>query len=222
MLRVPEPELMDEPAQAHAYAEADFSESNSMFVDLFREKFAGQGIAGRVLDLGCGPADIPIRLAREIPDCEIDAVDGAESMLHLARQAVTASGFASRINLIQCFLPDERLATAGYGAVISNSLLHHLGDPGDLWSTAARCGAPGAAVLVMDLLRPGDEATVDALVDAYAADAPEVLRHDFRCSLFAAYTLDEIAGQLQSTGLGHLELRQISDRHWAAGGRLGA
>ena len=221
MLRVPEPELMDEPAQARAYAEADFSESNRMFVDLFRESFAGQGIAGRVLDLGCGPADISIRLAREFPNCEIDAVDGAESMLHLARQAVTAAGFAGRINLVESFLPDERLATAGYGAVISNSLLHHLGDPEDLWRTAARCGAPGAAVLVMDLLRPGDEAAVNALLDVYAADAPPVLRHDFRCSLCAAYTLDEISGQLQSAGLEHLELRQISDRHWAVWGRLG-
>jgi ubiquinone/menaquinone biosynthesis C-methylase UbiE len=213
---------MDEPAQARAYAEADFSESNSMFVDLFCKRFGDQGMVGPVLDLGCGPADIPIRLARAFPDCEIDAVDGAESMLHLARQAVAAAGYADRINLKQCLLPDERLVTARYAAVISNSLLHHLENPADLWRTAVRCGAPGAVVLVMDLLRPDDEAAVDALVDAYAADATAVLRGDFRCSLCAAYRLDEVRGQLESAGLDQFALAQISDRHWAASGRLKA
>ena len=39
MERTPEPELMKEPEQARAYAEADFIESNTLFVDLFRSRF---------------------------------------------------------------------------------------------------------------------------------------------------------------------------------------
>ena len=35
MQRTPEPELMDAPEQARAYAEADFSEGNQGFVDRF-------------------------------------------------------------------------------------------------------------------------------------------------------------------------------------------
>jgi ubiquinone/menaquinone biosynthesis C-methylase UbiE len=60
--RVPEEELMDLPLNAQAYANADFSEPNSKFAALFAEKFPG--FNGRnVIDLGCGPADITLRLA---------------------------------------------------------------------------------------------------------------------------------------------------------------
>ena len=58
-IRVPEPELMDDAAQARAYASADFADVNQGFVDRFRARFA-DFTSGRVIDLGCGPADIPL------------------------------------------------------------------------------------------------------------------------------------------------------------------
>ncbi len=222
MKRTPEPELMDTSDQAEAYATADFSESNTLFVELFRGAVGEASAPGRVLDLGCGPADIPVRLARAFPHLIIDAVDGSESMLRYARDAVERAGFGERINLTRRRLPDERLKMASYGAVISNSLLHHLVDPLDLWKTIIRCAGIDAAVVVMDLIRPDDEADVDALVKAYARDAPEVLRQDFRASLCAAYTLEEVAAQLEVTDLTQLEPKRVSDRHWAVAGRLAA
>jgi ubiquinone/menaquinone biosynthesis C-methylase UbiE len=220
--RTPEPELMDVPAQARAYAEADFSESNALFVDIFRSVWADAPAGSRVLDLGCGPADIPIRIARACPGLKIDAVDGSESMLRCAREAVGKAGLTGRINLSRRRLPDERLEATRYVAVVSNSLLHHLIDPHDLWKTAARCAAPGAALVVMDLIRPDDEAGVDRLIAVYAEDAPQVLRQDFRASLRAAYTVEEVAEQLRETGLHQLQPKQVSDRHWAVAGRLAA
>jgi hypothetical protein len=55
MDRVLEPELMEDPEQAAAYAAADFSQENQGFVDRFEEYFPGFS-GGRVLDVGCGPA----------------------------------------------------------------------------------------------------------------------------------------------------------------------
>ncbi|HQR49986.1 MAG TPA: hypothetical protein PL152_11655, partial [Steroidobacteraceae bacterium] len=63
MQRIPEPELMDEFEQARAYAEADFSEPNQRFVQLFEAEFPAL-TSGCVVDLGCGPGDIAVRLAR--------------------------------------------------------------------------------------------------------------------------------------------------------------
>ncbi|PIV81546.1 SAM-dependent methyltransferase, partial [bacterium CG17_big_fil_post_rev_8_21_14_2_50_64_8] len=60
MPRTPEPEVMDDPKRAEAYAEADFSEVNQAFVDNFLSAFP-ECKGKRILDLGCGPADIPIR-----------------------------------------------------------------------------------------------------------------------------------------------------------------
>lgn len=81
MMRIPEPELMNDPAQARIYAAADFSEPHGRFIELFAERFPDIRPRGLVLDLGCGPADISIRFARAYLSCRIVGVDGAPAML---------------------------------------------------------------------------------------------------------------------------------------------
>ena len=66
MERLLEREIMDGEEQVRAYAQADFSKENQWFVDYFLEVFPDFR-EGLVLDLGCGPADIPIRLVRANP-----------------------------------------------------------------------------------------------------------------------------------------------------------
>ena len=107
-----------------------------------------------------------------------------------------------------------------YDAVVSNSLLHHLHDPGVFWRAVREAGAPGAAVLVMDLFRPESAAAAQAIVDQYAAGEPDVLRQDFFASLCAAFEPDEIRGQLRAHGLDDLRVRTVSDRHLLVTGRL--
>ena len=72
MQRILEPELMEDPVQAAAYAAADFSDPHGLFINKFQEVFPGRRITGHVLDLGCGPADISLRFARAYPECRID------------------------------------------------------------------------------------------------------------------------------------------------------
>lgn len=212
MERIPEPELMDDPAQAAAYAAADFSEPHQAFVDYFRARFpAFRG--GRILDLGCGPADITLRFARAYPQARLTAVDGAPAMLDLARRAVAAAGLAGRINLELRRLGPGRGAGTGFDGVISNSLLHHLDDPAVLWQTVGDAARPGAPLLVMDLLRPDSPEAAAELVARYAADAPPILRRDFHHSLRAAYRPAEVRAQLRAAGLAGLEVAAVSDRH---------
>ncbi len=131
MPRVLEPELMDDNEQALAYAKADFEEENQGFVDLFRRSYPDM-TEGHVLDLGCGPADIPIRLARALPGCKVTGVDGSTAMIRLAQDAVKAAGLSNRITL-RCerfqTLTSQEPADAG----VSNSLLHHLPNPLQFW-----------------------------------------------------------------------------------------
>lgn len=218
MERRPEPELMTDPAQARAYAEADFSEPHDHFIELFRAHFPEQAITGLVLDLGCGPADVSIRFARAYPDCRILGVDGARAMLDEGLRAVAHAGLADRIRLVEGYLPGAALPEVEFAAVISNSLLHHLGDPMVLWQTMAEIAVPGTPVCVMDLLRPADRAAAERLVAEHAADAPEILRQDFFSSLLAAYRLEEVQAQLSQAGLSHLSAAEISDRHLLVAG----
>jgi len=153
MIRTPEPELMDDIVQARAYAAADFSATNNLFVRLFAESFS-HWAEGNILDLGCGPADIAILLARSFPESTVHCLDGATVMLGLAQRNIAAEKLDSRMKLLHATLPDQQLPPNSYDAIISNSLLHHLPDPMSLWSTITNCGRSLAPVLVMDLMRP--------------------------------------------------------------------
>lgn len=212
LARTPEPELMDDSGQALAYAQADFSEPHDAFVAHFRRLFPDFA-AGDVLDLGCGPADISIRFCRALPGITLTGLDGAAAMLELGRQAVERHGLSSRLALECRYLPDATLTPARFDAVISNSLLHHLGDSTVLWQTVTHAARPGAPVVVMDLMRPDSLEAAGQLAERYASDAPAVLRHDFYHSLLAAYRPDEVRAQLADAGLAHFSVEAVSDRH---------
>lgn len=218
MERVLEPELMEDPEQAAAYAAADFSQENQGFVDRFEEYFPGFS-SGHVLDAGCGPADIPIRFARRYPACHLTAVDASMPMIRLAEEAVSKAGLSHRIDL-RCERLDAVAGANVFDAVLSNSLLHHLSNPLQFWHKLRQLVKPGSPVLVMDLLRPDSPEQAQAIVDRYAAGAPAVLRRDFFNSLLAAFTEDEVTTQLARLNLTRLLIDVIDDRHWVVGGTI--
>ncbi len=220
MRRRLEKEVMDDWAQALAYAQADFSEPNGLFVDLLAARGFGKA-NGSVVDLGCGPADIPIRIASRWEQIVLIGQDASLPMLALARERIRKANMQGRIRLVAARLPRSPFQSHFCQAVISNSLLHHLPDPLCLWREAARLVRPAGTILVMDLLRPPSEEAARALVDRYSASDPHVLRRDFYNSLLAAFTVQEVKEQLEAVGL-PLEVEQVSDRHWAAAGKLPA
>jgi len=219
--RVPEPELMTDPEQAAAYSAADFAEAHQRLVDAFVDRFPElrDDRDLTLLDLGCGPADVTVRLARALPWATLVGVDGSAAMLAPGHERVRAAGLGDRIRLEQARLPDASLETRRFGAVVSTSVLHHLADPAVLWRTIVACAAPGAVVFVADLRRPRDDAAVDAMVATGAAGEPAVLVEDFRNSLRAAYRPEEVRAQATAAGL-DLVVETIGERHLAAWGRI--
>jgi 2-polyprenyl-3-methyl-5-hydroxy-6-metoxy-1,4-benzoquinol methylase len=218
MNRTLEPELMDDPEQARIYARADFEKENQGFVDRFREYFPDFS-EGHVLDLGCGPGDIPLRFAQAFPSCRITGVDASEPMIGLAAAAVKQAGLADRISF-RCERFQAVSLVGPVDAAVSNSLLHHVPNPLQFWYRLRQLIKPGSPVLVMDLLRPDSPEEAQAIVDRYAAKEPEILRRDFYNSLLASFTEDEVAAQLAELNLSRLLIDVIDDRHWVVGGRL--
>lgn len=211
--RIPEPELMEDLEQARAYSEANFASPHDRCVELFRASWPAGPISGRVLDLGCGPADITVRLALACPELLIDGVDGSPAMLHYGQRRVDAAGLSHRIQLCQAFLPDDPPPGTDYDIILSSSLLHHLHHPEVLWRYLTRYARPGARVFVFDLKRPTSVEEARALVHTYAGEEPEVLRRDFYNSLCAAFTKAEVEAQLTQVGLRGLTVEEVSDRH---------
>ena len=218
MDRVLEPEIMDEPEQVRAYAEADFAQVNEAFVQRFVGYFPDVK-EGHLLDVGCGPADIPIRLALVLPSCRITGVDASQAMIDVAVRNVQAAGLGARIHL-HCERLQSLVLEEPADVVISNSLLHHLVNPLRFWFIVKQLVKPGGYVLIQDLIRPESTDAAHRIVDQYAADESPILRRDFYNSLLAAFTEDEVAGQLAEMNLSRLLIDVPDDRHWVVGGRV--
>jgi SAM-dependent methyltransferase len=201
---------MDDDRQSIAYAKADFSTSNQLFVDGLIRDFPGH--LRRVVDLGCGPGDVMIRLARAAPAVHITAIDGSAPMVALARYAVRAAGLEARVAVLQAYIPGVPLREHVCDAVLSKDLLHHLTDPAAFWREVSRLARPGAAIYVMDLVRPATPEEARRIVDVVAANEDPILRDDFYNSLCAAFTIEEVREQLAAAGLG-FEVANVSDRH---------
>ncbi len=213
MKRIPEPELMQDPEQVRAYANADFEGPHSAFMEIFKEYFAGRPVTGHVLELGCGPGDITLRFANQFPEARIDAVDGSDEMISCAREQLdnkqeTGARIEFHRSMINEFNPAKE-----YSFIISNSLLHHLHDPMIMWDVIKNNSVNSTGVFIMDLRRPSGFEEAMRLVKKYAEGEPDILKKDFFNSLIASFTPDEIRGQLISAELPDLEVIEIGDRH---------
>ena len=210
MQRIPEPELMTDDAQCQAYASADFAASNQAFVEVARGLIPAN--ATTVLDLGCGPGDVMIRLARACPSLKITAVDGSPAMIHLASAAIGDCGLSRTIKALQGYVPGLPLNAGHFDVVLSKDFLHHLPDPMVLWHEVRRLIKPGGLICVMDLQRPDSPEAAQKIVDAVAGNEAGVLRIDFYNSLLAAFTPEEIREQLKAATL-NLDVTISGDRH---------
>lgn len=201
---------MTDDAQCQAYASADFGASNQAFVEFVRELIPAT--AANILDLGCGPGDVMIRLARTCPSLKITAVDGSPAMIQLAQTAIDECGLSTTISTLQGYVPGLPLAVGHFDAVLSKDFLHHLPDPMALWHEVRRLIKPGGFICVMDLRRPNSRQAAQKIVDVVTADEPEVLKIDFYNSLLAAFTPEEIREQLKAAKL-NLDVTISGDRH---------
>src|SRR4051794_11186003 len=121
MDRVPEPELMDLPHEAAAYAAADFSAVNAAFVDRLLELTDNLATVHAV-DLGTGPGEIPTRVASARSGWKIDAVDAAPTMIDIARRNESAARSRDVGRALTFHLADAtatNLASASYNVVFS-------------------------------------------------------------------------------------------------------
>jgi ubiquinone/menaquinone biosynthesis C-methylase UbiE len=209
--RVLEPEVMDTPEEARDYDAMDHSTVNRVFVADFLAVWGG---SGRVLDVGTGTAQIPIELCRQNSGAFIVAIDLADQMLRVGRENVRRAGFESRITLElrdAKQLPYER---GSFAAVISNSIIHHIPEPGAVIGEMVRVVKPGGTIFVRDLLRPPDMPTLQHLVATYAGDANAHQQKMFAESLHAALSLQEIRDLVAQHGHDPSRVQQTTDRHW--------
>ena len=209
--RVLEPEVMDSPEEARDYDRMDHSAVNATFAADFLRVWTG---LNPILDVGTGTAQIPVELCRRSEAVRIVAIDLADNMLRLARLNVLSAGAANRIELRKADAKGFAFPDWHFGAVISNSIIHHIPEPAGCFAEMHRVCQRRGTLFVRDLLRPADLTTLRQLVGTYAGDANDHQRKMFAESLHAALTLDEVRELVGRLGYAADTVQATSDRHW--------
>jgi ubiquinone/menaquinone biosynthesis C-methylase UbiE len=209
--RVLEPEVMDSKEDADEYAAFDNTSVNEEFVARLLELAPNSGNA---LDVGTGPGDISILLAERAPGLAILAIDLGEHMLAMARSNVEKAGLAHRIDVQHADAKATGRPDASFDLIFSNSLAHHIPEPGSFLREVKRLARPRAGLFIKDLHRPKDEAELQRLVEVHARGCTAYQRRIFADSLRAALTVEEVRAMCSEIGLSGVEVLRTSDRHW--------
>ncbi|CAN5801616.1 class I SAM-dependent methyltransferase [soil metagenome] len=211
LARVLEPEVVDTELDAAEYQGIDNREVNRVFVERALELGPKDG---SVLDLGAGPGDIAILLARTAPGLRVVAIDLAEHMLALARIAVHDAGWSARVEIACRDAKATGFPDSAFDLVVANSLVHHIPEPREVFREVARMLRPGGALFIKDLLRPKTESELHHLVATYAKNDSDYQRTLFENSLHAALRVDEVERLCEEAGLTDVTVARASDRHW--------
>ena len=212
--RVLEPEVMDSAREAAAYDSMNHDAVNRQFVDDLLEFAGASDPAGQILDVGTGTAQIPIELCGRHSSWSVVGIDQSTGMLELGGRNVERANLSPSIRLEQVDAKQLPYASGSFGAVISNSIVHHIAEPSSVLSESVRVTAPGGILFFRDLLRPPDDAAVKRLVHLYAGDQDAYQQQLFDDSLRAALSLQEVRELVAPLRFDPQTVRTTSDRHW--------
>jgi ubiquinone/menaquinone biosynthesis C-methylase UbiE len=194
--RVPEPEVMDDSGEVEAYSSAAAQTHLDSIDDTFIEhalRLLGGIERGRALDIGTGPGQIVIKLARRLTRWKFVGVDRSPGMIAQAQANLAAAGggVAGRVEFQVADGNRLSFPDGSFGLVMCNSVLHHLAEPEKLLAEMARLAGSGGAILLRDLRRPGRLAFPLHVRWHGRNYSGEMLRL-YRASVRAAYTVPEL------------------------------
>ena len=221
MKRSPEPELMETPLQVKAYADADFSRSDSMVVSGLEKylKQVGKTLNKNdlILDIACGPGNISERVAKNWPFVKVVGIDGSKEMLNEAEKQLGENllkNLTYELIEINSISTGEKDFPLKADVLVSNSALHHFHDPYRFWDALKKLGKNDCIHIHRDLIRPNSIDKAFEIKEKHLSNAPEILKNDFYASLKASFTVDEVNQQLVNAGLSQLEVFQVDELYF--------
>ena len=221
MKRTTEPELMQIPSQVRAYADADFSDSDSMVVKSLERylKKVGKTLnkTDLILDMACGPGNIAERIAKNWPFVNVVGIDGSKEMLNEAENKLSESlmkNLSFQLIEINSIAKGEIHIPFKADVLVSNSALHHFHDPCRFWCALKKLGKTKCIHIHRDLIRPTSLEKALEIKEKHLSNSPEILKKDFYASLKASFTVDEVTQQLHDAGLSQLEVFQVDELYF--------
>jgi len=206
--RIPEPDLvMTDPAQVEAYQRAGREDGFFAHLYFFHALQAMPQIlpGDVVLDLACGPASQLAQMARLNPAARFIGLDASPAMLEQAAATARRCGLGNLHLQAGDMTRLEGFADASVDVVVSTMALHHLPDLAALQATfreVRRVLKPGGGLYIVDFGRLRRAGTRNFFARDRADQQPPLFAEDFRHSMRAAFSADELAGAARLLGEG--------------------
>jgi ubiquinone/menaquinone biosynthesis C-methylase UbiE len=109
--------------------------------------------ATSVLDVGCGPGQLLLQLARALPDATVTGVDLGDEMLLIAKARVQASGLGDRIEVCRGDAYSLPFPDASFDVIVITQFLHMLDQPHMFFAEALRVLHPQGCLYIFDQRR---------------------------------------------------------------------
>jgi ubiquinone/menaquinone biosynthesis C-methylase UbiE len=130
------------------------------YAEIAREIAAAAPADAKILDVGCGPAEVLVRLARLSPTLRLTGVDVDAPMIDRARHKAARARVAATFVVADAgALPFE---DSTFDLVVSSFALHHWPDPHAGLAEVMRVLKPGGKAIIWDIASPM------AMVEAHA------------------------------------------------------
>lgn len=114
----------------------------------------GPALAGRVLDLATGTADLAILIAKEAPAASVVGLDPSEGMLALARDKVRARGLDERVSLTAGDAQVLPFENGSFDGVTMAFGIRNVPDRAKALREMVRVLRPGGRVAILELGEP--------------------------------------------------------------------
>jgi ubiquinone/menaquinone biosynthesis C-methylase UbiE len=194
--RIPSLEGIEDPAAARAYGWIMALPHMVLLRRYIAQRAIAMKCVGAAADVGCGPGDLVIELARLAPGLRVTGVDLSEEMLSQGKERAAWAGVRGRIKFRQGDADQIPFADGSLDLLVSTLSLHHWSDPVAVFNEIARVLRPGGAFLVFDLRRDLAFPFWSLIYFVTHVVVPRALRHigEPLGSRNAAYTPAEAAG----------------------------
>ncbi len=212
MVRVLEPEVMESAEEARAYDELDRIWGDVLFQG-FAESAMRMGVVeGRVIDVGCGPGRISVRLAMLNPKFEINGIDLSRNMLSVAEENATRAGVSSRTHFSHGDAKEIPFPDGTFDLAICHNFLHQLPEPIVALREINRVTKRSGAILVRDVWRLPKPALA-LLLPLYCIGYSPILRRLTYDSYYAGMSYSEFGEMAREAGIEGARLRRYTITH---------
>ncbi|MBI2819372.1 MAG: class I SAM-dependent methyltransferase [Acidobacteria bacterium] len=211
---------MDSPEEVESYSSAAAEQHLEAIDDTFVEHLlrllpqqnpsAADPI--RALDVGCGPAQIPVKILGRVAKIRFVALDRFPNMLACARRNAARAGVLERLTLVRADAQLLPFPDHAFSVVICNSVLHHAREPVELLREIFRVASPAAAILVRDLRRPS-RMFLSWHLWRHGRRYSGPMRRLFNASVRASYTAGELAEMLSKVAANQARVFRLGGAH---------